>query len=301
MLVILLMAGCGGGESDQQAQAPAEPTLPPGIAAAPDGLLVHFDDTGSGDTALVFVHGWSCDRSYWDAQVEPLSKTYRVVRLDMGGHGESGTDRQAWNIPTFAQDVQAVVEKLDLQRVILVGHSMGGYVILEASKIMPDRVVGLIPVDSLHEIKGPISQEQVDAFLKDMRDDFPVGVETFVRGQMFTEDADPELVDRIAADMAAGNPEVGIGAIESFLDFDLVALLPQIEVPIHCINADKWPTDVDKGKELADSFEVTVMPGLGHFLHMEDPDAFNRNLDQVVLGFLANEEVEEEELEEPAA
>ena len=94
-----------------------------------DGTQVAYEVFGVGPQTLVFVHGWSCDRSYWNAQIEPLSRNYQVVTLDLAGHGESGLSRNSWTIAGFGSDVAAVVTDLDTDCVVLIGHSMGGDVI----------------------------------------------------------------------------------------------------------------------------------------------------------------------------
>jgi pimeloyl-ACP methyl ester carboxylesterase len=108
-----------------------------GTATSPDGTSIASQALGEGSPALVFVHGWSCDRTYWAGQLQPFSRDFRLVAVDLGGHGESGLERDAWTIPAFGEDVAAVVEKLRLDRVVLVGHSMGGDVILEAARRLP--------------------------------------------------------------------------------------------------------------------------------------------------------------------
>jgi pimeloyl-ACP methyl ester carboxylesterase len=80
---------------------------------------------GEGALVLVFVHGWSCDRSYWKGQLEPFSQHYKVVAIDLAGHGASGKERKNYTIESFGADVAAVVNKLNLQHIILIGHSMG--------------------------------------------------------------------------------------------------------------------------------------------------------------------------------
>ena len=95
------------------------------IAISVDGVPIHYDVQGNGATALVFVHGWCCDRHYWDRQVSHFPH-YTVATLDLAGHGESGRDRTRWTMPAFGQDVVAVVEQLGLEQVVLIGHSMGG-------------------------------------------------------------------------------------------------------------------------------------------------------------------------------
>jgi pimeloyl-ACP methyl ester carboxylesterase len=96
------------------------------IALSADGVPIHYDVQGTGALALVFVHGWCCDRHSWDRQVDAFAPSYTVVRLDLAGHGASGQARTQWTMAAFGQDVVAVVEQLRLVQVVLIGHSMGG-------------------------------------------------------------------------------------------------------------------------------------------------------------------------------
>src|SRR5438128_7790136 len=107
-----------------------------GTAHSTDGVPIHYTVSGAGEPALVFVHGWAIDGRYWDAQVPVFARTHRVVTLDLAGHGRSGRDRQDWTVAAFGQDVRAVVEALHLSKVVLIGHSMSGNVILEAARAM---------------------------------------------------------------------------------------------------------------------------------------------------------------------
>lgn len=94
------------------------------FAASSDGVRIAYAAYGAGARAIVLIHGWSCDGSYWAAQVEALSRDFQIITLDLGGHGQSGTDRRSWTIESFGQDVAAVVEAAQLEEVVLVGHSM---------------------------------------------------------------------------------------------------------------------------------------------------------------------------------
>lgn len=95
-------------------------------ALSADGVPIHYDMHGSRSIALVFVHGWCCDRGYWERQVGPFARHHTVVALDLAGHGTSGHSRTAWTIPAFREDVVAVIEAADLGPVVLTGHSMAG-------------------------------------------------------------------------------------------------------------------------------------------------------------------------------
>ena len=84
------------------------------FATSADSIQIAYEVHGNGSLLLVFVHGWSCDRSYWKGQLEPLSRSSKVVAIDLAGHGESGLNRRSWTIEAFGADVAAVVKKLNL-------------------------------------------------------------------------------------------------------------------------------------------------------------------------------------------
>ena len=93
------------------------------MAPAPDrddGATIVYDYRGAGDQALVFVHCWCCDRSFWAGQVDEFAKDYMIVTVDLGGHGGSTAKREDWTVELFGGDVAAVVKKLDLKQAILI-------------------------------------------------------------------------------------------------------------------------------------------------------------------------------------
>ena len=80
------------------------------VTTSTDGIPLSYEVHGTGLPALVFVHGWSCDRTYWSKQLDHFAQKYQVVALDLAGHGESGFGREAWTMSAFGSDVVAVVE-----------------------------------------------------------------------------------------------------------------------------------------------------------------------------------------------
>ena len=102
----------------------------PASAATVDGLKIHSSSTGHGSKTVIFVHGWTCDDTSWSAQVPVLSKTYRVVTLDLPGHGRSDSPGDGkFSMDLFARAVEAVRRDSNADKVVLVGHSMGTPVI----------------------------------------------------------------------------------------------------------------------------------------------------------------------------
>ena len=258
----------------------APPSPGPLTARAPDGIDIAATVHSFGRPTLVLVHGWMCDQTYWEAQVPALTGEFGVVTVDVGGHGLSGTDRESWTTASLGQDAAAVIRQLGLTDVIVIGHSMGGRVGLEVARLLPGRVIGVIGVDTLHGVDSASDPEENQALLSALENDFGATCGAFVRS-MFKEGADGALVDRIATDMCSGPGEIGTALIRDYIAYDVASALRSAGVPIRCINADLWPTDVETNRNHAD-FDAVILPGVGHFLMQEVPDELNDALIETV-------------------
>lgn len=255
------------------------------VARSADGIPVHFEVEGAGEPALVFVHGWSCDRTYWSPQIDHFAASHEVVAVDLAGHGESGGGRRDWTMPAFGGDVVAVIEKLGLRQVVLIGHSMGGDVIVEVALALPERITGLVWVDTYRTLGGVDTPEETERFVRPFRQDFRTAVEVFVR-PMFVPSSDPQLVERVVADMSAAPPEAAVVMLAHAVmnDDPLLAALPRLQAPVVAINSDYQPNDIEALRRRG--VEAVLMSGVGHFVMLEDPEAFNRLLGQAVGDFI---------------
>jgi pimeloyl-ACP methyl ester carboxylesterase len=271
-------------QKEAEPPAPEEPVIAVDHAVSADGVPIYYEAKGKGSPALVFIHGWSCDRSYWEVQVEHFRQNHKVVAVDLAGHGESGLERTNWTSAAFANDVIAVIEKLGLDQVILVGHSMGGMVMIEAARLRPDRIIGLVGADTLKNLEQEVTREMFDEFTAPFKENFPKAVDEFVR-TMFPETADPELVDKIAADISSAPPEVGISAFDGMFDYwmnEMKVAANEIQVPVICINSDLEENNLEGNKKYLATYELMLMPGVGHFVMNEDPEKFNQLLEEAI-------------------
>jgi pimeloyl-ACP methyl ester carboxylesterase len=258
-------------------------------ALSADGVPVCFEarGTGTGGPTLVFVHGWSCDRRYWADQLSHFAERYQVVAVDLAGHGESGMGREAWTMPAFGADVVAVAEKLGLGPMVLVGHSMGGEAIVEAALRLGDCVAGLVWVDTYRTLGGAQSAAKLERFLSPFRVDFVAATRNWARS-MFVPSSDPELAEWVISDMASAPPEVAIASLQHALSFEpaIVTALQDMTTSVVAINPDYLPNDIEALRR--HGVKAVLMPGVGHFAMMEDPDAFNRLLAEAVDGFTSS-------------
>jgi len=249
------------------------------IALSADGVPIHYDVQGNGKIALVFVHGWCCSRGHWAGQVDHFAPHYTLATIDLAGHGASGRDRTRWTIPSFARDVAAVVEQLGLEQVVLIGHSMGGLVIVEAARRLPTAVIGLVGVDTWRNAAQIRTPDQIAQMVTPLRANFKEAAGAFVRAR-FVAESDPALVERVVAAMSAAPPDIAVAAAEAICAYDrhLPEGLRGINVPKITINGR--PTNMAAARRLG----ITVMQvsGVGHFVMLEDAPAFNRLLDEAL-------------------
>lgn len=267
--------------ADKQAATRVEGA--PQTALSEDQVPIRFRVYGEGDPALIFVHCWACDGSYWDQQIDAFKARYTVVTLDLAGHGESGTTRGDWSIPAFGADVAAVAARIPDRQLVLVGHSMGGPVALEATRRLRDVVIGIVGVDTFTNIGlPPLTPRELEQRLEPYRRDFAGTTRDNVMQRFFTPTSNPELVRQIADDMASQPPGIGIGAMIGMNTMNYAATLGDISVPIVAINSDRLPTDVERIRLHAPTFRLKLMRGAGHFLMIEEAARFNALLDETV-------------------
>lgn len=252
------------------------------MVKAADGVPIYYEVQGKGEPALVFIHCWSCNRQLWDNQVAEFSKTHRVVTIDLPGHGESGMDRKTWSVESYGDDVKTVVTKLDLKRVVLIGSSMGGPIALEAARRMPDRVIGIVPVDTLHNVEAKLPPDQIEGVFKQLLADFK-GNGANLMNQFFFSASTPQAVkERVLADMASRKPETAVAILRAVFAYDAAPALREIKVPIRAINADLQPTNLEVNHKYAPQFDAVIIKGTGHYPMLEDPARFNAMLTDIL-------------------
>lgn len=243
---------------------------------------------GTAETTVVLIHGWSCDSSYWSAQLAALREHFDVVTVDLAGHGRTPATRVDFSMTSFGRDVTEVVARLPAtQSIVLVGHSMGGPVAVEAAVLLGGRVRGVIGVDTFASIGLPKPAPAENAArLAAFERDFRGTTHAFVSQSFFRADADPLLREQIASDMASADPKVALAAIQGLNDWDGTQRLPLLKQPIATINADQVALDEAKLQRYAASFRLITLAGQGHFLMMENPARFNPVLIDTIRGML---------------
>ncbi len=244
-------------------------------AASVDGVSIHSTVRGKGPKTIVFVHGWTCDESSWREQVPVFDKNYRVITLDLPGHGKSGSPANSpLTMELFAKSIEAVRVEAKAGKIVLVGHSMGTPVIRQYARMYPSNVAGMVPVDGVLRLSGSSNAPNPD------RVKGPDGLkyrETMIRG-MFGKSASPGIQQHILKMMLAA-PEttayqamVATFAASNWKD-------DEFDVPALGIYADHSASDDPAYfKKIFPEGRTVEVPGTGHFVMLEKPAEFNKLL-----------------------
>lgn len=246
-----------------------------------DGNEIAFTVQGKGEPALIFVHGWACNKSYWKNQTKEFAKNYKVVALDLTGHGQSTANRKSYTMQLFGQDVAAVVNQLKLSKVILIGHSMAGAVILEAKKILKDKVIGIIGVDTYQVLDVGETEERAEQFLSTFKSNYLGSVESYL-GNLFAEGRDTSFTNSIIRDLQKMPKERGIDIFRNILKYNYEKAVRETNPKIIAVNSDRFPAKLEKIKKIIPSFELKIVPNTDHFLMLENPIEFNNKLNEAI-------------------
>ncbi|MCI5192095.1 MAG: alpha/beta hydrolase [Candidatus Electrothrix sp. AU1_5] len=259
------------------------------VALSFDAEHIAYDVVGKGETALIFIHGWSCDGRYWQNQLSVFAKEYQVITVDLAGHGHSSFDRSEFSMLSFAQDVKAIIEKENIDKAILIGHSMGGGVIAEAARLMPKRVVGIIGVDTLQNVAEQYPQSAIDEMVQPFEADFKQATQHFV-SSMFPQGADQQLVNWVKEDMSSAPKKIALNAFRNYLgqyvSGEAAVVFKKITVPVVSINGRLWPTAAEENRKHIKNYQLFYIEGTGHFPMLEKPEEFNVLLKKAVNAIL---------------
>lgn len=247
------------------------------VFARLDGMNIHYTNRGAGKEALVFVHGWNCDLTFWNQQVDAFPGT-RVIALDLLGHGESDKPQMKYDMDLHARAIESVMRDAQVERAVLVGHSNGTPAIRQFYRAFPQKTLALVIVDGALRPFAPA--ERMQRFIEPMR--APNYREYF--GQMVDAMTKPMKNEAARAEikkhMTSAPQHVAISEMESLLKEELWRP-DKINVPVLMIQAKQpaWNADYEKFvRELAPDVDYQVWEGVSHFLMIDRPNEFNTTL-----------------------
>lgn len=261
-----------------------------------ENVTLSYLSEGEGDTTLLFIHGWAIDQTYWQPQVDYFKDNYRVVTLDLAGHGESSDQREDWTMEAFGDDVVTVIQALDLRKIVMIGHSMGGTVMLEAASQVPDRIIGLVGVDNFKDVGAQLTEEQqqeYDMFTGMMETNFGEVVDSYVRGMLFTPESNSVLVDSVAQDMRSAKQDMARSSLINLMESTdrEIELLQTAPVKLYLIQSEALPTQEEPLKEHTQyGYEIRSVGKVSHYPMLEVPELFNEQLEEVLASIAEGDE-----------
>ncbi|MBL7996048.1 alpha/beta hydrolase [bacterium] len=247
---------------------------------------------GEGTRTLVFVHGWCINGSYWNSQADAFKNQYRVLTLDLAGHGRSVVERKDRSIAGYANDVVNLIRQLKLDSVILIGHSMSGNINLLVFDKIPEKVIGFIGIDNLHELgkeQSDTAKAESEAIIRALETNFTKTAPLFANF-LFSPTTDSTVRFRVMNDIMTSDTVRAAATLKSLYEESLQESVysKKLRVPLVLINSDRYPVDDNLlAKNAGSGYKVFFVKGTGHYPMVEAPEEFNERLHEA-LSFIQN-------------
>jgi pimeloyl-ACP methyl ester carboxylesterase len=273
VVAFVVLACASSAQPDVMADAPSR------WAKGPTGRI-HYKSWGRGKEALVFIHGWSCDMSYFAEQIPHFADRMRVIAIDLPGHGASDKPEVEYTQTLFAESVRRVLDDARVRRAVLVGHSMGMPVARQFCRLYPERTAGIVSLDG--SVKAMITdQKTIDTIMTNLRGPGYKATATYMIEGMLAKAPDTPYKTHIREVMLATPQHVVASAASGMFDISLWNDDP-ISVPVLLIHARNplWNEDYETyAHKIIPKLDYVVLDGVSHFLHTEKPAEVNALID----------------------
>jgi pimeloyl-ACP methyl ester carboxylesterase len=245
--------------------------------------MLHYVEKGQGP-AIVFVHAFPLDHSMWDAQARFFADRYRVITPDILGFGGS-QPALPWSIEQMGDELLSLVDHLEIQRLTLVGLSIGGYISLPFAAKHPDRIEKLVLAHTRARADNAVERENRSQMVTALQEN---GIEILpdsMLPRLLGANASGDLRDRIRRTILKASPNAAIFAVTAMRSrADATSLLPQLSCPTLVIAGDGDSIlRVEDCRQMASAIpnaRFDVIPNAGHLSNLEEPEQFNRALEQ---------------------
>jgi pimeloyl-ACP methyl ester carboxylesterase len=246
----------------------------------PAGLL-YVTDQGTGDLPVVFLHSFGGSTSHWANQLSHVAENNRAIAFDFRGHGKSAPPvENNYAAEDLAADLASVMNALDLNKVILVGHSMGGATAVAYAKAHPEKVAGMI----LAGTPGKSSPEQSAPIIASLESNKYQQVMDQYMKQLLAE-AKPEVNEVVMKDIEKISKATSIAIVKAMFQFDPLPTLKIFKSPLLIIstaNENRQPTSLHN--QLPEILNKTI-EGTSHWTQLDKPEEFNLILDEFLEKF----------------
>ncbi|WXG40909.1 MAG: alpha/beta hydrolase [Candidatus Freyarchaeum deiterrae] len=234
----------------------------------------YYESVGRG-SPLVFIHGSMNSHVSWDSQ-KPLSKKNRLILLDLPGHGKSDPLDEDISVELLADYVAEFFGGLNLEKIVAVGHSLGGAICIQLALNYPELLKALVLVGTGAKL-GVLPD-----ILKALKTNFKQSVEMTISGMAFAEKTDPEIVERAKKECLKCRPEVAYSDFAACNIFDVRGKISEISFPTLIIvgiedklTPVKWSLYLN---EKISHSSLKIIESAGHLVMMEQPEELNQSI-----------------------
>jgi len=247
-----------------------------------NGITIAYSDRGTG-LPIVFLHAFPLNRTMWAPQEEALSSQFRIVTIDLRGHGESDAPLWSYTLEQSADDVTVLLDQLSIREAVFVGLSMGGYILFAFYRKYAARVKGLILADTKAQGDTAEGKEGRFQMAQTVYKKGPSAIADMMLPKLLshtTIQTNLSLTRHVRA-MSEGNQISGIvGDLMAMAERpDSVPLLGQITCPTQIIVGEldqaTPPSDSKLMAELIPHARLAVIPNAAHLANLEQREAFN--------------------------
>ncbi len=245
------------------------------------GLDIAFQRAGAG-APLVLLHGAICDSRVWRMQLEVLADEFTVIAWDAPGCGQSSDPPDSYRLSDYADSLAAFIDVLGLRRPHVLGHSFGGGLALELYRRHPELPRSLVLAAGYAGWAGSLPVDEVHTRLRwalRQADELPKPITPDSVPGLFSAQLPAEQIEELAVVMSDVRPTGTRVMAQAFAEADLRDVLPKIVVPtlLLCGEADERAPGAVWGPLHAEipGSTLVLLPGIGHELALEAPDAFN--------------------------
>jgi len=285
-LVLLGLASCAEQTDKSQKNTEARADL-----FASDGTKLSYTDSGSGDSSLVFIHGWNIDQSYWDQQVAYFSPRYRVVTITLPGYGGTKPHPEGCSPEIYAKDIAVLIDSLDLDHAVLIGHSMSGAMIAATAAMRPKKTAGIIGIDNFtgYGFKpSPEEKKAIAAVYTEMREHYSRVMKEYTNQYLFSPSTDSASRNRILNSFLSADSTFSVDCLEQLEEYPLDSLLLSLHRPLYLVNSDFHPNDTASFRNAGIELHFYNVGSTGHYPMIETPEQFNQLLAKAISDMSAN-------------
>lgn len=244
------------------------------------GVRLAVDDAGTGEPAVVLLHGWGFGNpSHLAPQLEHLAARRRVLKLDLPGHGRSEPPPEGFGFEDCAAAIVAKMDEAGLQRAVICGHSFGGRLAVVLAAAFPARVAGIALLDPVILFPAPVRDQALTGLVPALlAEHAPAALEGYFSRLLRPYDP-PDVQRRVLAELSQVKPKMAAALMQEGMASDGADYLARVRCPVLAVSATA-PVDYERFQDLLPEALVGKVAGSGHWLTLSVPDQVNAMLDR---------------------